>query len=56
MVIGLSGVCNHTSDEQNRTPASRSSDLLITSMMICYQLIINIKISEKPKVFIGKKF
>ena len=26
-------VCNHTSDEQNRTTAKRESDLLITSMI-----------------------
>ena len=26
-------VCNHTSDEQNRTTAKQESDLLITSMI-----------------------
>ena len=31
MVIGLSGVCYHTSDKQNRTTAKRESDLLITT-------------------------
>ena len=56
LVIGLSGVCNHTSDEKVGRPRSRSPiclsrvyDYRLNWTKSSYQLIIKITISKKRK-------
>ena len=46
-------VCNYTNDWQNWTAVKRESNLSITCMINCYQLIITNAISEK-KIQLGQ--